>query len=317
MPAQLSCAGASLACERRRDLIRSIIETIEFIAVAVLLAMSMGPASVQAEASSLGPGVDTEHLFGFVEGADLGVKGEREFVLDSTLRIGKSAGFFANTALQAEFKYTAFESFRIAAAATFAYFDVSDVLGVEDARHAAVQSASFDARFLILDRRSAPLGLTLSVSPHFGFVDENSGLRANHFGTEVLLLADRELLRDRLIGALNLFFANDRARLLASDDIGHESLLGLGGSLAFQILQGLWLGGEARYVRDYSGAALNAFSGHALYIGPTLSARFGQNVFATVSWTVQAWGAAVGVPGSLDLTNFERHQAKVRIGFEF
>ena len=70
-------------------------------------------------------------------------------------------------------------------------------------------------------------------------------------------------------------------------------------------------------MRDYAGAALNTFSGQALYIEQTLSVRFAQRAFATVAWNVQAWGAAVNVPGSLDLINFERHQVKVQIGFKF
>jgi hypothetical protein len=312
-------AGASTVCERRRGLIHSAIETLELVAVIVLIATLVDPVSARAETSlrPQGQEVDTEHLFGFVEGADIGSRGEREFVLDSTLRAGKSAGSFADIGSQAELKYTAFDNFRIAAAATFAYFDVSNVVGLGDANRGAVQSLSFDARFRVLDRHNAPFGLTLSASPHFGFVDEISGLRADHFGTEALLLADRELLPNRLMAAINLSFANDRARLLASDDIGHESLFGLGSALSFQIFPSLWLGGEARYVRDYTGPVLNTFSGQALYIGPTLSAQFGQSAFATVAWNIQAWGAAVNVPGSLDLTNFERHQVKVRIGFEF
>jgi hypothetical protein len=131
------------------------------------------------------------------------------------------------------------------------------------------------------------------------------------------LLADRELMPDQLVGAVNLFFANDRARLLAFDGIEHESLLGAGGALAAQVMPGVWLGAEARYVRDYSGSTLNAFSGQALYIGPTFYARLGSKAFMSAAWDFQIWGGATGAPGALDLTNFERHQAKLRFGFEF
>jgi hypothetical protein len=102
-----------------------------------------------------------------------------------------------------------------------------------------------------------------------------------------------------------------------SDGVDHESLLGAGASIGGQIMPGVWLGGEARYLRDYSGPALNTFSGQALYIGPTLYARLGPKVLASLAWNVQAWGSGVVAPGSLDLTNFERHQAKVRVGVEF
>ena len=261
--------------------------------------------------------VDTEHLFGFVEGADIGSKGEREFVIDSILRAGRSTGSFAAAASELEFKYTAFPNFRISAAATTAYYDIAGVAGIEDARRAAMQSLSFDARFRVLDRAQAQFGLTLSVSPHWGLVDEASGVRTDHFGTEINLLADRELKPDQLAGAINLLFANDRARLLASDGVEHESLLAAGIALAGQIMPGVWLGGEARYLRDYSGAALDAFSGQAIYIGPTVYAQLGAKAFVSAAWEFQVWGGAVAAPGALDLVNFERHQAKLRFGLEF
>jgi hypothetical protein len=87
-------------------------------------------------------------------------------VIDSTLRAGKSAGFFANTASELEFKYAAFQNFRISGAAAFAY-DVAGVTEIEDAGRAAIQSLSFDARFQMLGRAKAPFGLTLSVGPHW------------------------------------------------------------------------------------------------------------------------------------------------------
>jgi hypothetical protein len=261
--------------------------------------------------------VDTEHLFGFVEGSDIGDRGETEFVLDSSLRAGKSTGSFADAASELEVKYTAFEHFRISAAATVAYYDINGVSGIEDAQRAAIQSLSFDARFRVLDRAQAPFGLTLSISPHWGLVDEASGVRTDHFGTELLLFADRELVPDRLVVAVNFLFANDRARLLASDGIEHESLLGAGAALAAQVIPGLWLGGEVRYLRDYGGSALNVFSGQAVYAGPTAYLRLNRKAFVSAAWDVQIRGGAVAAPGALDLTNFDRHQAKLRLGVEF
>jgi hypothetical protein len=261
--------------------------------------------------------VDTEHLFGFVEGSDIGDRGETEFVLDSSLRAGKSTGSFADAASELEVKYTAFEHFRISAAATVAYYDINGVSGIEDAQRAAIQSLSFDARLRVLDRAQAPFGLTLSVSPHWGFVDEASGVRTDHFGTEIQLFADRELVPDRLLVAVNFLFANDRARLLASDGIEHESLLGAGAALAAQVIPGLWLGGEVRYLRDYGGSALNVFSGQAVYAGPTVYLRLSRKAFVSAAWDFQIRGGAIAAPGALDLTNFDRHQAKLRLGVEF
>ena len=290
------------------------IETAAIVTGIIGVALS----PIRAENISASPvAVDTEHLFGFTEGADIGNKGERELVIDSTLRAGRSMGSFAITASELEFKYTAFQNFRTSGAATLAHYDIAGVAGIEDARRAAIQSLSFDARFRMLDRAQAPFGLTLSVSPHWGLVDETSGVRTDHFGTEIQLLADRELKPEQLVGVVNLLSANDRARLFASDGVQHESLLGVGAALAAQIIPRVWLGAEVRYLRDYSGAVLNTFSGQALYVGPTLYTRFGSKAFISVAWDAQIWGSATAAPGALDLTNFERHQAKLRFGFEF
>jgi hypothetical protein len=283
---------------------------------AAVIATAASPIHADGTKTGTVP-VDTEHLFGFVEGADIGNKGDREFVIDSTLRAGRSTGFFANTASELELKYTAFENFRISAAAALAYYDIAGATGIDDARRAAVQSLFLDARFRLLDRDRAPFGLTISAAPHWGFADETSGVRTGHYGTEIQLLADRELKPELLVGAINVLFANDRARLLASDGVQRESLVGAGAALAAQIMPGLWLGAETRYLRDYSGSTLNVFAGQAFYLGPTLYAKLGGNAFVSAAWNFQIWGKAVAAPGALDLANFERHQVKLRLGLEF
>jgi hypothetical protein len=261
--------------------------------------------------------VDTEHLFGFTEGTDIGAAGEKELESDSTVRSGKGNGSFADAASQFEFKYTALQNFRISAAATLAYYDISGVTGMDDRRQADLQSVSFNGRFRLLERDYSPFGLTLSIEPHWGFADEASGVPINHFGWEALLLADRELVPDRLFGAVNLHFDTDRTQQLASGGVEQEPMLGVGTALAGQVISGVWIGAEARYFRICEGAGLNTFSGQAVYVGPTLYARLGKRVWLSTAFNFQAWGRAAGTPGALDLMNFERYQAKFRLGYEF
>jgi hypothetical protein len=319
MRAHLRRGGFLLHCRKRLRCMFNAAARTFICKTAVTTAISLA-AAFPVHAGGDTPRTertDTEHLFGFVEGADIGDRGAAEAVIDSSLRADKSAGSFADTASDLELKYTAFERFRISAGATLAYYDIAGMPGIADVRHAAIQSLFADARFLVLDRAKAPFGLTLGVSPHWGLVDETSGVPTRHLGAEIRALADRELVPGRVAGAVNLLFANDRARLRVFDGIEHESLLGAGAGLAAQIRPGLWLGGEARYLRDYSGPALNAFSGQAVYAGPTVYVRLGERAFASAALEFQVWGGAVGVPGALDLANFERIQAKLRLGVEF
>lgn len=292
--------------------------TVGIAALAIALFGSVTPSrAAGGKSGAESAGMDTEHLFGFTEGTDIGAAGEREVELDSTFRSGKSAGSFSDTASEFEFKYTAFRNFRISASATFAYYDIAGVTGLDDRRQAALQSASFNARFRLLERDYSPFGLTLSIEPHRGFADEASGVPINHFGWEALLLADRELVPDRLFGAVNLHFDTDRTRLLSGGDVQQEPTLGIATALAGQVMSRVWVGGEVRYLRSYEGVGLDILSGQAVYVGPTLYARLGKNGWVSAAFNVQVWGGAVGTPGALDLVNFERYQAKFRLGYDF
>jgi hypothetical protein len=261
--------------------------------------------------------LDNEHLFGFTEGSDIGSKGEREFKNETTLRTGKAAGSFTAGTSEAEIKYTLSDNVRISAGATLAYFDINGVPGLGDTNRAAIQSASFSARFRLLDRNKAPVGMTFSIEPHWGFVDETKGIPIRHFGTEAAILMDRELIPGRLLAALNIQFENDRVRSVAPGALQHESILGTGLALTAQMSSGVWFGGEVRYLRSYEGAALNVFSGQAVYLGPTAFVALPNNYWLSAALNVQVWGRAAGSADSLDLTIFERYQAKLRVGFSF
>jgi hypothetical protein len=313
----LGCAAPAWGVRRKCAVVVTAGAAMIASALTGLLPLAAAAPARTGAAAHDAEGVDTEDVFGFVEGADIGRAGKQEAEIDVTSRFGKSTGTYGNAATQLEYKYTAFDNFRIAGVAAFAYYDIAGVAGLNDLGRAAMQSLSFDARFRLLDRVKAPFGLTFSIQPHWGFADETSGVRLNHFGWEALLLADRELVPKRVVGGVNLLFDTDRTRLLPDHAIAQAPTAGIGAALAAQVLPGLWLGGELRYLRSYEGAALEAFSGQALYAGPTLYTRIGKQGWMSAAFDVQVWGGAVGSPGALDLVNFDRYQVKLRAGFEF
>src|SRR5262245_54268425 len=258
--------------------------------------------------------VDTEHMFGFTEGSDIGEKGEKEVETDSTGRFGRLGGSYNNAATALEAKYSLSDRFRLSAVATVAYYDISGANGFDDRRQGVVQSVSFEARYRLFDREHAPFGLTLSFEPLWGFTDDDSGAPADQQGAEIRLLADRELIPGRLYGAFNIGYEPLQTRLRGSGDIFRESTFGIGAALAMRVTPNVFIGAEARSVRQYEGLGFNSFAGQAFYIGPTLYATFGTGYFVSAAWNVQVWGAVAGSSRALDLVNFERHQAKLRFG---
>ncbi len=284
--------------------------------LAALAAPGWASADDRKHADKAGE-VDTEHMFGFTEGSDIGEAGEKELEVDSTGRFRKLDGSYNNVATALEAKYSFSDRFRLSAVATVAYYDIAGVSEFDDRRQAALQSISFDARFRLFDREHAPFGLTLSVQPRRGFTDEMSGERGDQYGAEFRMLADRELIPGRLFAALNVSYEPEQTRLRASGETLRESMLGIGAALAMQVMPNVFIGAEARTLRHYEGLGLNSFAGQALYIGPTFYATFGQGYFLSAAWNVQVWGAVAGSSGALDLVNFERHQAKLRVGVVF
>src|SRR5262249_332038 len=80
------------------------------VRIAVLLVATLGASFARGESK-----IDSEHLFGFTEGSDIGSKGEREFKSETTLRSGKAAGSFTAVTSELELKYTLLDSFRLSA----------------------------------------------------------------------------------------------------------------------------------------------------------------------------------------------------------
>ena len=183
--------------------------------LAALAASGSASADNRKHAGKAGE-VDTEHMFGFTEGSDIGEAGEKELETDSTGHFGKFDGSYNKVATALEAKYSFSDRFRVSAVATVAYCDVAGLSTFDDRRQAALQSISFDARFRLFDREHAPFGLTLSVEPHRGFMDEMSGEGADQYSAEFRLLADRELIPGYLFAALNVSYEPEQARLRAS-----------------------------------------------------------------------------------------------------
>jgi hypothetical protein len=84
-----------------------------------------------------------------------------------------------------------------------------------------------------------------------------------------------------------------------------------------QIQPGIVIGIESRYLRSYDGAGLDRLSGQGLFVGPTFYAKLNELYWISAAWNAQVAGHASRDVGALDLTHFERHQVKFRLGRNF
>jgi hypothetical protein len=108
-----------------------------FAAILAATLAAVAPAQAEPRRAAHGASeVDTEHMFGFTEGSDIGGLGEKELETDSTGRFGRAAGSYSNIATAFEAKYTFTEYFRVSAAATVSFYDITGVNGFDDRRQA-------------------------------------------------------------------------------------------------------------------------------------------------------------------------------------
>ena len=290
---------------------------------AAWLLLGLGfPAQAQdqptaAENSGRGEELDSEHLFGFTEGSNIGAVGEKELEQETTGRLGKRGGTFRAFDPSLALKVPLTDNFRLAPGVSFYGYDVAPGPGLPARTSGGFNGVFLETRLRVLDRRTAPFGLTLNIVPSFGTVDGGSGKGSRSYGTEAALLLDKEFIPGRLIAAINVGYALTSTRLTGMGELAQGSGFEVSSALAYQVRPGFFLGGETRYARAYSGMGLDRLAGDALYVGPTVYTTLSEHAWASLAWSFQVAGRAIGEPGPLDLTNFDRHQVRLRIGYNF
>jgi hypothetical protein len=262
-------------------------------------------------------GIDTEHVFGFMIGSDVGTVGEREFQSETTGRFAKNGGNYRAVGQQLELEFLPAQNFRIEMGTSFAAHDINGVTGFDDRRQMSWQGVSVDFRYRFLDKDTGPFGLTLAVETHADRVDEMTAAVVRNYGTDFTLAVDREVIPNVAVAAINLIYQPQWTRFVGTGAAEQEATVGAAFGLMAQVRPGIFLGGEARYLRRYEGIGLEELAGQALLIGPTAYFQLSERSRLTASWSVQAWGRPAGSNAALDLFNFERHQARLVFGVNF
>src|SRR5882757_11130359 len=119
-------------------------------------------------------GIDTEHVFGFMIGSDVGTVGEREFQSETTGRFARNGGTYRAIGQQLEMELVPAPNFRVEMGTTFMAHDIAGVPGLVDRRQLSWQGVSVDFRYRFLDRAAAPFGMTLALETHAERVDETA-----------------------------------------------------------------------------------------------------------------------------------------------
>lgn len=261
--------------------------------------------------------IDTQFIFGFTSGADVGELGEREIEHQTAAQWSKRNGRYTAMTDQLRFENSPLPNFRFEIGASVARYEIAGVSGLADRNDMAFNGIQTEFRYRLLDRAQNPFALTVVIEPRWNRREEVAGIPVANYGGEVTVVLDREIVRDWLFGAVNVTYDPEMTSSQLTGGWERESGLTFAGSLAAQVSPGRFIGMEARYIRKYDGIGLDALAGEALFVGPNAYARLSNTLAISGAWSTQVAGRSNNQFAPLDLTKFTRHQAMLRVEYNF
>ena len=274
-------------------------------------------APVPMEGTEKNDGIDTEHLFGFTEGSDIGEPGEVEIESQSSGRLSRRGRSFVAGESLLQLKAPLSENVRIGPGLGLSFERAIGVPGLPNRSGASPDTVFVETRTRLLDRAVSPFGLTLEATPSYSNVDDTTGRRSPAYGAQIRLLADRELVPGLLFAAANVSLGQNGSLTGQSPDRRAGSDFEVSGALSYRVRPDVFAGAELRYAEAFGATGLRRFVGDALFLGPSLFVKTESSNFLSATWSMQVTGRAIGGPRGLDLTNFERHQLRLRFGHTF
>jgi hypothetical protein len=174
--------------------------------------------------------------------------------------------------------------------------------------------AGVETKYKILGRDRHGFGLTAVFDPSVNRTDPDGAGRFTTYNTGFRIFADRTLVPGKLYAALNL--SHDMT-WTGPSPYGRTSTFSVGGSLAWQVVEGIYLSGEVRHQRRYNDLGFGNEAGHATFAGPGVYWQATKQLALSAAYNVQIAGKAKGQPGDLDLVNFSQHLVKVKAAYSF
>lgn len=261
--------------------------------------------------------ISTDHLFAFNAGTDMDNPGSKELDAGFSGRFGRSGGAYTAIESELSIQYQATRNLQLELDTSGTFHHLKDVPGMDDRNSAAFGGLAMGLSYRLLDRATHGVGLAVSAAPYWSRVDDGSGEPANGFGSEFVIASDINLVPNMLVGVINVSYEPETSKSRIDGAWSRQSTVGVSGGLMARLTDHVLAGLEVRYLRQYEALVLSTLAGQALYLGPTVSITLSEDAWLTLGWSAQIAGHANGEDGALDLTNFDRQQARLAFGVSF
>src|SRR5665213_4035120 len=187
---------------------RKIVAAALFSTATVFGASAQPPANPAAQSvADVFHEAESKYMFGFIDGADIGNEGEKAIEYEATGSFQKRGGRYAAVEHELEFEHVLTQNFAYELSAHGLSHSISGVEDIDDRHSAQFSGASAKLRYLIIGRGpGSPIGVTISAQPEWARIDDVDGTKTRSYSSEFKLVADTELITNRLYGVLNLIY---------------------------------------------------------------------------------------------------------------
>ncbi|MGL4635007.1 MAG: hypothetical protein ACRCWF_03420 [Beijerinckiaceae bacterium] len=275
-------------------------------------------------------------IFGFSAGSDVADLGAWGGGLEYNGAFGTRFGTLGGHNIKAQVSTSPFPCLEVGPSLNYGFSKMTNRNALTSFNNSAF-GGQIEFKYKLLGRSTHGIGLTVTAEPGYSavesklsdplaplFASEGSRLGSNSFK----LLSDFVLIPDRLFGAVNVEYGqtwSSRETLglngcasVSTNAWCRGSALNLRAAVSAKINDAFYVGVEAQHLRAYSGTFLNRLNGSANYIGPTFFWQaIPDKLSVSGTFATQVSGHARGVRNDLDLNNFSRHIAKLKLGYSF
>src|SRR5471032_1607897 len=150
---------------------------------------------------------ESKYMFGFVDGSDIGNEGEKAIEYEATGSFGKRSGRYGAIEHELAFEHVLTQNFSYELSAHSLSHSISGVEDLDDRNTTQLSGASAKLRYLIIGRGpGSPIGLTVSAEPEWSRIDGTDGTQVRAYASEFKIVADTELIANRLYAAVNVMY---------------------------------------------------------------------------------------------------------------
>jgi hypothetical protein len=294
------------------------------------------PPSAPSAACLETSGLPTD-IFGFSSGSDVADLGSWGGSLEYNGAYGTRFGTLSGHNIKAQVSTSPFPCLEIGPSLNYGSARLNNRIDLTSTTATAF-GGQIEFKYKILGRAIHGIGLTVSAEPGYSAVNNRlSDPLTPFFGSErsraasnsFKILTDFALIPDRVYGAFNVEYGQGWNSSETNGLNGCAPAVGPTGgwcrassfnmraAVSAKLADNFYLGAEGQYLSAYQGTFLNQMNGHAWFIGPTAFWQATEKFAISGTFATQVAGQARGTPNSLDLTNFSRHVAKLKLGYSF